>query len=650
MTISNMTLSDSILKIATTDTKRLRIMAGPGTGKTYALQRRIAYLLEQGQDPTRILVVTFTRNAAKDLIDKLNDLGVDGCKDIRAGTLHSYCFKLLNREEVMEHLKRKSRILMTSSKSRPYKFEGGMLINDLILTQKFGQKTDCVKRIRAFEAAWARNQYETPGDAVDPVDILLKEHLQSWLRFHQAMLVEELVPESLRFLRDNPLSDEHSSFDYIMVDEYQDLNRADQEIIDLLANKCSLTISGDANQSIYRFRYAYSDGIYDFQNRHPMTHDVRLVKCDRCPTRIVAIANNLISKNNVPDSRSHLQAIPTNPCGKISIIQWASPISEANGIAEYVKYLRSNNYEPSDILILTPREGLATEIRNKIEKYGIDTYSFFDDAVLKNESAQRAFALLALLKDKEDRVALRWWLGHKSTTGLSRQYRTLRTYCEASNQSPWYVLEGIDNGIISLSDTERLLNSFRELKRQITHLTTLSNMQDVVDYLLPKSDATCLILREIAEHALANANDITMLFDYIRDSIIHPEIFDNNIVRIMSPQKSKGLTCRVVIVTGCVEELMPGVKPDLSPQETEEHIREARRLFYVAITRCTETLVLSSFTSIRRNFAKRIGMPVSQMGGYMAKQSASQFIGDLGSNAPPSQSGEEWKASAYNEV
>lgn len=649
MTISNMNSNDSILKIAATDAKRLRIMAGPGTGKTSALQHRVTYLLEQGQDPTRILVVTFTRNAAKDLITKLNNLGVDGCKKIRAGTLHSYCFKLLNREEVMEHLKRKSRILMTSSKSKLYKFEGGMLINDLILTQHFGQKSDCMKRIRAFEAAWARNQYEQPGDAVDPVDILLKEHLQSWLRFHQAMLIEELVPESLRFLRDNPLSDEHRSFDYIMVDEYQDLNRADQEIIDLLANRCSLMIAGDANQSIYRFRHAYPDGIYDFKNRHTTTHDIHLVECDRCPTRVVEIANNLISKNNVNNSRSHLQAISTNPRGNISIIQWASPISEAKGIAEYVKHLLGNSYQRSDILILTPREGLATEIRNRIEKYNIPVYSFFDDAVLKNESAQRAFALLALLKDKEDRVALRWWLGHKSETGLSRQYHTLRTRCETSNQSPWCVLEDIDRGIINLPNTARLLTPFKELKQQIAHLTTLG-MQDLVDYLLPQTDAGCSTLREIAEHALVDANDVATLFNHIRDSIVHPEIFDDNIVRIMSPQKSKGLTSKVVIVTGCVEELMPGVRPNLSPQETEEHIREARRLFYVAITRCKEILVLSSFTSIRRNFAKRIGMPVSPTGGYMAKQSASQFIGDLGSSAPASQSGEEWKTSVYNEV
>lgn len=97
--------------IAATDETPLRVMAGPGTGKTFAMKRRVARLLEEGADSNRILVVTFTRTAAADLVRELGALEVEGCEDIRAGTLHAYCFSLLSRDEVLEHLGRHPRQL-----------------------------------------------------------------------------------------------------------------------------------------------------------------------------------------------------------------------------------------------------------------------------------------------------------------------------------------------------------------------------------------------------------------------------------------------------------------------------------------------------------------------------------------------------------
>ena len=98
----NRDLIGKALAIAETDCKYLRVMAGPGTGKTFAMKRRVARLLEQGTDPERLLVVTFTRVAAASLVKELGELGVEGCTDITACTLHSFCFRTLNRQEVFE--------------------------------------------------------------------------------------------------------------------------------------------------------------------------------------------------------------------------------------------------------------------------------------------------------------------------------------------------------------------------------------------------------------------------------------------------------------------------------------------------------------------------------------------------------------------
>src|SRR6266571_7986181 len=95
-------LTGIVLQIASTPESPLRVMAGPGTGKSFAMKRRIARLLEEGADPARILAVTFTRNAAASVVDDLNNLAVEGCEEINAGTLHSFCFGLLGKAEVLE--------------------------------------------------------------------------------------------------------------------------------------------------------------------------------------------------------------------------------------------------------------------------------------------------------------------------------------------------------------------------------------------------------------------------------------------------------------------------------------------------------------------------------------------------------------------
>jgi superfamily I DNA/RNA helicase len=225
-------------------------MAGPGTGKSFAMKRRVARLLEDGVNPRRILAVTFTRNAAADLIADLHSLGVDGCDRIRAGTLHSFCFSLLEQQDVFDYLGRVARPIVTFTKSAVLQFEGRIMLEDLVSAGAFGTKRDCTKRIRAFEAAWARLQSEAPGWPQNAIDKQFQAALLSWLRFHQAMLIGELVPEALRFLRNNPASSARSAFDHVIVDEYQDLNRAEQDLIDLLAANGATAIVGDGNGSV----------------------------------------------------------------------------------------------------------------------------------------------------------------------------------------------------------------------------------------------------------------------------------------------------------------------------------------------------------------------------------------------------------------
>ena len=273
----------------------MRVLAGPGTGKTFAMKRRVMRLLQEEEDPKRILACTFTRTAARDIAKEIASLGVEGADKVWAGTLHGLCFSILQRQEVLQATGRIVRPLA--------KTEARFLLQDL--QSKFAgvKKTD--KRLKAFEAAWARLQSEEPGWPEDPVDQAFQSELIDWLKFMEGMFVGEIVPVTLRYMQDNPLCAERSKFDHVIVDEFQDLNRAEQLLVDLLAEQAMMTIIGDEDQSIYSFKHAHPDGITDFDVDHPGTHDETLDVCRRCPTKVVALANSLI-KNNIRSSLHRL--------------------------------------------------------------------------------------------------------------------------------------------------------------------------------------------------------------------------------------------------------------------------------------------------------------------------------------------------------
>ena len=165
------------------------------------------------------------------------------------------------------------------------------------LCQFFDGRRNTRRLIRAFEAYWATLQADQPGWPHPGVEQQFDVLLRQWLAFHRAILLGELVPVALRFLQDNPHSPLAPAFGHVLVDEYQDLNRADQVFIDQLARNGSVVIIGDPDQSIYRFRYANPGAMTDYALGHPGTHDETLGECRRCPQRVVAMAAALVNHN-----------------------------------------------------------------------------------------------------------------------------------------------------------------------------------------------------------------------------------------------------------------------------------------------------------------------------------------------------------------
>ncbi|HWW88473.1 MAG TPA: ATP-dependent helicase [Vicinamibacterales bacterium] len=621
-------------EIASTDDSPLRVLAGPGTGKTYSMKRRVMRLLQEEADPGRLLACTFTRTAARDIAREIAGLGVPGADGVWAGTLHSFCFSVLRRQAVLETTGRMARPL-TSSEER-------FLIEDL---RSFGGVREAGKKLEAFAAAWARLQTDDPGWPHNAADRAFQTALHDWLRFHGAMLVGEMVPVTLEYVRSNPLCDERYLFDHVIVDEYQDLNRAEQLLIDLLAEQGSLSIIGDEDQSIYSFKHAHPEGISTFADAHPGTHDETLSQCRRCPTDVVAMANSLILHNASASGRP-LEPRPENREGDIHIVQWNSLEEEAAGIAAYVlQRIEQGGLTAGEVLILAPRRQLGYAVRNALREGGVVAHSFFNEQALDGNpkeldhcAAQHAYALLTLLADPDDRVALRCWCGFGLNSLGEPGWRRVRARCEATGASPRDVLEQLLIGEIKIAHTGPVVERYALLKEREEALSGVTG-HTLADLLFLEGADWAESLRAIVtssfpRNAGFGADD---LLEEVRTGVTQLETpTDVDYVRVMSLHKSKGLTARLVVIMGCVEGVIPRIDFDEPPVAQQRSLEEQRRLFYVAVTRTTEILVISSVTRIPPQQALHMGVTLVR-----GAARTSRFVTELGPTQPAAQVGGE---------
>lgn len=630
-----------VYEIAASPNGTIHLLAGPGTGKSTALKRRVARLLEERTAPESILAVTFTRTAAADLLNDLHTLQIPGCDRIAACTLHSLCFQILSHQAVLRGLGRVPRFLM--------EFEERPLLRD-IDDRRYGDVSSRQKLLRAYEAAWARLQHDDPGYPEDPVERAFQQELRIWLDFHECMLLGELVPETLAHLRDNPLSPVLKRFSHVLVDEYQDLNRADQETIDLLADTAGLLVVGDDDQSVYcSMRHANPEGIVLFPQLHQGVLSRTLDECHRCPRRVVSIANALISNGPRLSNRT-LQPRQDKDAGEIDVLQWRTADEEAQGLAKIIEwYVGSQGIRPGDVLVLTPRRKIGYRIRDELRLLGLDASSYFQEESLEGDVGKERFEILALLAHPTDGPALRHLLGMDHPTCRTTQYARVRDHCEQTGLGPWEVLERLADGRLRMPHTQSLVERFRAIKEEVTALREV-NREDFVGSWLGNLDEGA-DLRSFTEEVIGS-DDIAPLLDEwipgpvgdnplflgklyqeLHSRITHPEIpNDADVVRVMTLHKSKGLKADLVVVAGCIDGWIPRVDERMTIAQRNTQINECRRLFYVAVTRTTRRLILSSAMYLPRREARAsFARLVNARTGRVRE---SRFLRELGPERP----------------
>jgi len=625
------------LRIAESDRHRIGVLAGPGTGKTsYGLMRRVARLLEEEVPPGEILLISFTRTAAHDLRTKIANLGVAGAEEVRATTLHAYCFGLLRTNAVLEITRRTPRPLLDH--------EVDMMLRDL--PGDFGDIFERRRLLHAFEADWARAATDHPGLA-DPNDEEFERLVLRWLRHHKAMLVGEVVPIAHAYLRDNPAAGEHTRYKHVVVDEYQDLNALEQQLLDLLAKEASLCIAGDDDQSIYGFRYANPEGIRLFRDRDEV-EEIDIGVCGRCPGPILDMANELIS--HAPGREKTSLEVLDERDGEVAIVQWNDLDEEIDGLSAGIAgAIERGEREAGDILILVHRQEIGEGLRRRLKELDVPAQSFFQQESVSSDEAQHALALLRMAV-AEDRPSLRVILGLGDAKARADAYRRLTDLCRNENKSEHEILDALIAGEHLPIKVPAFLKRYKAAKAFLEGLPR-ENLEEAVDHLFPPDVEEIEDLRAIALEEMAEADDLSILAERIVERVTQHDVPETpDFVRIMSLHKSKGLTSPVVFVASMVDGIVPTLPSRLTEEETEASYDEQRRLVFVAITRASEELVLSSALKMELGLAKRLGVEVVKSGirkigeHLVAPTVATPYLDEMTASAPKPVRGVDWVA------
>lgn len=501
------------------------------------------------------------------------------------------------------------------------------------------------KLVGAYEAAWARLQHEHPGTPRTAEDQKFEDALIDWLKFHRAMLIGELVPFAYKYLRDNPAAPELSKYTHVLVDEYQDLNKAEQEVAAQLATNGHLVIVGDDDQSIYTFKNAHRVGIIEFPQSHPGTHEHTMDECQRCPRLVISMANSIISRNKTrPAPPRILKPILKNGEGIVEVLHFKEHANEIDHLAKRIRQFIADSIPPGQIIVLCHSREYIRGLYEALQSAGTPSEFCYQESQFDEEQAKERMALLSLAGDQDDRVALRYLAGYGPSDWRTSQWSKIRAFSIAEGISPWQILAEMAAGTRATTGINSLVNRFREIQTYLAGFTPLTGI-DLVNAWLP-AGIPCIELRALADSVVADHPDCDAkkLAEKVREIVMEPVIPDVvPDVRIMSLYKSKGLSANVVIIAGCVEGLMPRQREDdMTDALYEESIEEHRRLFFVGLTRVKASPTDSRPGHLIIAASREVPMAIAMKGvadaGWarpgMKRTITSRFLAELGPDSP----------------
>ena len=573
----------------------IRVVAGPGSGKTTGLKRRVQRLVRgEGVRAEKIFVGTFTRAIAGELAEAFgvsvtsDELGEEERKEtVEVSTLHSHALRLVRKHATA----RPGRILrfLLGYESEAMLYDIGECVSG------FPRQSDRRNELRRISAVWAEGtELELAG---------VRGEMDRWLRWHGGMLIEEVVNLARIGLGAGDVP--AGQFDHVIIDEYQDLTAAEQQLVEQIWSRTgSLVVLGDDDQSIYAFRYSHPGGITEFVDRwkgEPLA-DLGIPDNRRCGKVIVELANAMMAEAG---SKKAPMISKRDEEGDVSLIHWNSVEQEVQGLAKYMQRRKDKRF-----LVLVPRRFIGYRLN---EATGEDALTSFHEEVLEVPVVAHRFALACLVANPGDRVALRTLLGFHSNGrehGIKRNAQAYRSVVDSELRGVEF-LEAIAHGELRVSGAgsrhlrtcaESAVKFFKDLPEKTEEVidalfdpTLAATVEDEGKREKAKRDLEHLqesakaVAKKLEEDELGNVLEHLRYRIAMRIPLVDPE---EARVRIMTLHGAKGLEADAVIVAGMADQIIPGHTPE-DPSKAEEQREEQRRLLYVAVTRAKNELVIS---------------------------------------------------------
>lgn len=596
---------EQVIPLITEDHAALRVDAGPGTGKTFGLRKRVLRVLHpDGLNiaPNRVLVCAFNRVIAADLRTEIEkELTPHGLEVPVIATVHGLAGQMSGHDQRFLLPQETEAMMYDIRRSHPE------------LNMQFGNiQTEAMRSLRKHEAGLIN-------------DAALATAVAQWLAAHGAALVGDLPRQVETRLCGGEFGDRR--YDHVIVDEFQDLTDVEARLVlGLRADDAQVVALGDKKQSIYAFRGNKDRGLEALPEL--LAADVvdrPMDGCQRCPIRIVDLANDVMAIYNEP-----LAPLGDDE-GQIHQVHHATPEAEQKRIAE--EAVRVFHERPNEKhLILVTRRRWGYQLRDAIRKIDgdITAETVFSEDVLETWPARETFSFFAILANPEDAVSARDWLSYRTPDAEGKKWkapaRNADVYLNLREKRGVLNLEKLleiaDKPVNALRGSGRsyVLKRAQRLKQLRAEMPTDLTASGVVEWAfdpdrlieghtdrpeLAREDV--LRLRQEAERIIEETDgeptdsevSQQLRFRIATRQALGPD--DSADIKIVTLWGAKGLTADYVYLVGLCDEALPGPYDSESTDQTpEEHKLEQQRLLYVSLTRAKQALVISRPDKTRR--------------------------------------------------
>lgn len=615
----------------------LLIMAGAGSGKTRVLTHRVAYLIEEKHVlPWRILAITFTNKAAREMRERVGALLGDNGQDVWVSTFHALCVRILRREIEQIGYNRAFTIADPSEQLTLMRH----VCRDLnIDTKKFDPKAIL------GTISNAKNELQTPADyqglANGPFEKIVAQcytEYQKRLHQNQALDFDDLIMQTIRLFKENKttLTYYQDKFQYIHVDEYQDTNEAQYTLVNMLAEKYqNLCVVGDADQSIYGWRGANMDNIMNFEHDYPKAKSVMLEQNYRSTKTILEAANQVINHNQY---RKPKELWTENNEGEaITYYRGQSERDEALFVitkiqAEMAKHQR--RFGDFAVLYRTNAQSRVIEeafVKANMPYKMVGGHKFYDRKEIKD-----ILAYLRLVVNAADSMSFER-IVNSPKRGIGPG--TLEKLGQFADDHQWSLLEAAQNADLSTIPTKsrKTLVDFGTVIGDLAKMREYLNVTQLTEELLDKTGYKQALEQENTLEAQSRLENIEELLSVTKqfDEHYEPEEEDSDLfvdflaelslvsdldsveeeaseVTMMTLHAAKGLEFPVVFLMGLEEGIFPLSRALMEDDELEEE----RRLAYVGITRAEKKLYLTNAYS-------------RMLYGRQQSNQASRFVGEI---------------------